>query len=110
LAGFVELELRTRHLPPVRWNSEAEASSTVHGSGGGRAAGFDLGELVLRWLRPAIEVRTPFGTWTRAPHGDPGTSSWPLVPYVAGVIAIVVVAFAAVGCWVTVKAIARSAA
>ena len=81
-------ELRTRHLPTLRVDSDQLAQP-------GESS--PLVRLLSRWLRWELRIRHPFGAWTRAPHGPPGPSSWPLVGIVGGLALLAVLALAVVG-------------
>jgi hypothetical protein len=81
-----EAEFRTRWLG--NWSFTLD---DVLPSGGGGPGWF------MRWLRPAVTVRTPFGTWTKAPAGDPGASLFPVFAVVAGVAVVGTLGLAVVG-------------
>lgn len=106
MAALVEVEVRSRHLPPIRWNSEPDTSAGPSGGGGG-GGGPGLGKMLARWVRPAVTVKTPLGTWSRAPYGEPGETTWPMLGFVLVVAAVAVVGFAVVGVVASVRALAK---
>lgn len=56
-----EVEIRSRFSPPV--------TVQVAGPPGPPSAW-------MQTLKPAVEVRSPFGTYVYAPEGDPGPTAW----------------------------------
>lgn len=95
LAGAADLsiEVRSAHGP---W------FTVTPGAGGGAAepgpAGAPGGpSWFLRWLQPAVYVRSTVGSWTKAPGGEPEGTTWPMVPIVAGALLLLLVVFAVVG-------------
>jgi hypothetical protein len=93
-AAAVEVDIRTAHTPPLIWTPD-DAPTSSSGSGGG--GGWSLKAAFLRWLRPELTVRSAFGDVHRAPYGSAGVSTWPLVPVLATLVALVVLALAGVG-------------
>jgi hypothetical protein len=103
-AAALEVDFRTAHTLPLIWTpDDSPASSTSSSSSGGGWAK----RAFLRWLRPEITVRSAFGDVHRAPYGAAGESTWPMVPIVATVVALVVLALAGVGLVVVGRRIAR---
>lgn len=88
-SSLVQVELVSAHLPRIEWEMGGASSPPSSSSG--------IGELVGRWLRPAVRVRTPFGDLRRAPWGDPPASSWPLGAALLGGLFLVTLALAWVG-------------
>jgi hypothetical protein len=78
---LVKVEVRTRFLPPLRFDVAAPGDESEPEAGG-------VGGWLLAQLRPAMCVETPFGSWSKAPYGEPGESRWPLAAAVAVVVLV----------------------
>jgi len=89
VAGTLTAELRTAHLPPVAFDL-AEL-------GGPAEEPSALKRWFLGWLRPELVVVTPLGTYRRAPYGDPGETTWPLLGLAIVGGAVLLVVFTVVG-------------
>lgn len=82
MADLVTVDIESKLLPRIHWAYDPEAPSAPAGDG----------PWLLRWLRPRITVRHPFGEVVKAPWGEPGESTWPLVLVVPLVLLVSVVA------------------
>lgn len=83
---FVTVRLRTTLLPDL------ESGDLLQDAGPGPPS------WIWRLLRPSFEVVTPVGTWRKAPHGDPGETTWPLgAMIVVGIAGTVVLALLKLG-------------
>lgn len=90
MASDFEATLATRHLPTVRVTSDELLAPSDAAAPWWRRA--------LEWfLRPKLTIRHPFGVWTWAPKGEPGSSTWPLVGIVLVVVPGALVALAVYG-------------
>lgn len=61
--ALATLRVRTAHLPDL----EVDPEQAVQGET----------SWVWRFLKPSLTVETPLGSYSKAPWGDPGESSWP---------------------------------
>lgn len=80
-------ELRTRHLPTIRTDSDELTAP----------AGDEAAPWWASWLKPEVSIRHPFGTWTKAPYGSPGESTWPLLAIIGGAVLLAILTLAVVG-------------
>jgi hypothetical protein len=87
----VAVVLRTAHFPTVTLNPTAggEPSPVV--------------AAVMGWLKPEASLRTPFGSYTTAPYGKPGETSWPMVGLIGGGLLLLGAFIFLRGLWSLVK-------
>lgn len=90
LPPLVAVEVHTRYLPPVTLDVPDPRESPDTSAPG-------VGSRVLALLRPRLVVRSPFGTQTSAPYGEPGPSQWGTVRLALGAAVVGVLALALVG-------------
>lgn len=88
VSALVSVELRTRYLPPVSWALDEQRAPSSAGGG--------FGAWLLAQLRPAVSVSTPFGSFKKAPYGEPGAWS-PALLIALGATVLGVLALAVVG-------------
>ncbi len=101
-AAGVEVELRSAHGPWLTWTPDTgdEGAPAAASEGGGAP-------WLMRWLRPEVLVHTAFGAVRKAPWGSPAGTTWPLVPVVAAIVLLAVVALAVYGLVTFARRVAR---
>lgn len=78
---LLRIAVESRHLPRVEWGYDPAAPAEPVSP---EAPWF------LRWLRPRIKV-TGLVNVERAPWGEPGPSTWPLILLLPGGLVVVLV-------------------
>jgi hypothetical protein len=95
-AAGVSVEVRSAHGPWFGLSPEVPGASAAPDPSTGAVSGppFSLKGWFIRWLKPQVIVRSDFGTWSRAPGGEPEATTWPFVPLVAGGVLLLLVVLA----------------
>lgn len=62
--ALATLRVRTTHLPDMDIDLDTGSSESP--------------SWIWKLLRPQVQLATPLGSYTKAPWGDPGETSWPL--------------------------------
>lgn len=82
----VLVQLDTRALPPVTFDSSAPSSAP------------GLGARLVRWLQPRVRVYVDrWNVADVAPYGAPAGTSWPALAVAVGLVVLAVLVLAGIG-------------